>query len=193
MIPSHLSSVSVRGQTETDNCTSGFTTIERMEAVLDNYITSANNEQQAIVPEMSFSCNGSIRTLIFGAVWSSNRPSNIYTELQIWRPVSGDGNYTIVGNAAIVTEQNTTLLYHYSINETSPLHFQQGDIIGFYQPFTQLRLQLAVRMPQPRQNVYFRDSNPNSLFNINNATIVTRRPRNLLLNVQTGKNSLRLK
>ena len=55
--------------------------------------------------------------------------SATYTELQIWRS-SGDGSYTKVRNTTIMTEENTTQLYEYPLS--SPLPFQEGDILGYY-------------------------------------------------------------
>ena len=103
-----------------------------MDDILDNegtlVISFPNN--QAIFPEVNFTCRGSILSWVFGAQWEGNTDS--YTELQIWRPGSRDGVYSKVGSTTIMTERNSTRLYQYSLS--SPLTFQAGDVLGFYQP-----------------------------------------------------------
>ena len=103
-----------------------------MDAVLRNYgrVVYPSSDRQAIFPGVNFSCSGSIQSCIFGALWIGSTAS--FTELQIWRS-SGDGSYTKVGNTTvIVTERNATGLYYYPLS--SPLPFQAGDILGYYQP-----------------------------------------------------------
>ena len=93
---------------------------------------------QAIFPEVNFTCSGSIQSWVFGAQWEGNTDS--YTELQIWRPGSRDGVYSKVGSTTIMTEESPTplptprptLFYQHPLS--SPLTFQAGDVLGFYQP-----------------------------------------------------------
>ena len=107
--------------------------VDRIDAVLDNYGDVARSfndvSEQGVYPEINFTCNGSILSWTFGASWEGNTPG--LTELQIWRS-SGDGSYTKVGSTTIMTEENTTGLYQYPL--PSPLPFQAGDILGYYQP-----------------------------------------------------------
>ena len=94
---------------------------------------------QAIYPQVKFTCSGSILSWVFGAQWEGNTDS--FTELQIWRPGSEAGSYTKVGSTTIMVQRNRTPLYEYRLS--SPLAFQAGDILGYYQPATtssQLRL-----------------------------------------------------
>ena len=81
--------------------------------------------------QTNFTCNGSILSWTFGASWEGNTLA--LTELQIWRS-SGDGSYTKVGNTTIMTEESVTGFYQYPLS--SPLPFQAGDILGFFQPAT---------------------------------------------------------
>ena len=114
-----------------------------MDAVLDNYgrvvYSPSESDRQAIFPRVNFTCSGSIQSWIFGALWIGSTAS--FTELQIWRS-SGDGSYIKVGNTTVsVTEQTTTGLYYYPLS--SPLPFQAGDILGYYQPYyTRSQLEL---------------------------------------------------
>ena len=120
--------------------------MDRMQRVLgSNRQVEFNNgrNSQAIVPGMTFKCSGSISSWTFGAGWHGSGNTESYTELQIWRS-SGDGSYTKVGSTTIMTEENTTQLYEYPLS--SPLPFQEGDILGYYQPSlsrSQLRLQFG--------------------------------------------------
>ena len=124
-----------------DECTSGFMSLDRMEAAVkggresvdhvlgDVFPSNVSINRQAILPYINFTCDGSILSWTFGAQWEGNSPR--YTELQIWRS-SGDGSYAKVGSTTIMLEEeNSTQLYHYTL--TSPLPFQAGDILGFFQ------------------------------------------------------------
>ena len=120
------------GVSQADDCTSGFMSLDRMDAVLGNYgrVVYSPSDRQAIFPGVNFTCSGSIQSWIFGAFWNGNTAS--FTELQIWRS-SGDGSYTKVRSTTVnVTERNATRLYYYPLS--SPLPFQAGDILGYYLP-----------------------------------------------------------
>ena len=93
---------------------------------------------QVIFPGMNFTCNGSIQSLIFGAQWQGN--SSSFPELQIWRP-NGSYSYSKVRSTLInMTGEDTSITELYQYNLTSPLAFGSGDILGYYQPSSQLRL-----------------------------------------------------
>ena len=105
-----------------------------MDDILGNEGTLAVgfSNNQVIFPEVNFTRNGSIQSWVFGAQWEGNTDS--YTELQIWRPGREDGVYTKVGSTTIITEESRTKFYQYSLS--SPLTFQAGDVLGYYQPET---------------------------------------------------------
>ena len=93
---------------------------------------------QVIFPGMNFTCNGSIQSLIFGAQWQGN--SSSFLELQIWRP-NGSYSFSKVRSTLInMTGEDTSITELYQYNLTSPLAFGSGDILGYYQPSSQLRL-----------------------------------------------------
>ena len=109
-------------------CTSGFMSRERMDALLHSGKKRFLDTVQVLFPEMNFSCNGSIQSLIFGAQWQGN--SSSFPELQIWRP-SGSQSYSKVGGTLInMTGEYISELYQYTL--TSPLAFGPGDILGYY-------------------------------------------------------------
>ena len=122
---------------QASECISGFMSRERMDTLLHRvgkkrFVDTA----QVIFPGINFTCNGSIQSLIFGAQWQGN--SSSFPELQIWRP-NGSYSYSKVRSTVInMTEENTSELYQYNL--TSPLAFGPGDILGYYQPASQLGL-----------------------------------------------------
>ena len=140
-------------------CTDGFMSADRIDAVLDKYMYgtfefTTSNGFQAIFPGVNFTCNGSIQTWIFGATMEGTATSSL-PELQIWRS-NGNGLYSKVGNTRInVTEESATQLYHFPLS--SPLPFQAGDILGYYQPeITQSQLRFyAEKDGQGQQLGYF--------------------------------------
>ena len=93
---------------------------------------------QVLFPGMNFTCNGSIQSLIFGAQWQNN--SSSFPELQIWRP-NGSYSFSKVRSTLInMTGENTSITELYQYNLTSPLAFGPGDVLGYYQPASQLGL-----------------------------------------------------
>ena len=154
-----------------------------MGAVLGNVHSSFEDKsEQGVFPEINFTCAGSILSWTFGANWEGNTPA--LTELQIWRN-NGDGSYTKVGSTTIMTEENTTGLYQYPLS--SPLPFQAGDILGYYQPATS-RSQLGlvyenVGSGQPAYYVTRLDNAP-SLFTVTELTFDDR--YHVLVGVETG-------
>ena len=110
---------------------------------------------QGIFPEVGFTCSGSIDGWVFGAQWVRHDDRQ-FTELQIWRP-TGDGAYTKVGNTTvIVTGSKTNGFYEYPLS--SPLDFQAGDVLGYYQPpadQSQLRVRLEDESLRKIQTGYY--------------------------------------
>ena len=172
--------LSVAVSRQADDCTSGFMSLDRMEAavqggrqsqdhVLGDVVPSlASISRQRILPYINFTCDGNILSWTFGAQWEGNSPR--YTELQIWRS-SGDGSYTKVGSTTIMLEEeNSTQLYQYTL--TSPLPFQAGDILGYFQgsqPTSQLRLLFEEVGSDYSEHFNIQDS-PSSQFNTESNT-----------------------
>ena len=158
--------------------------MDRIDAVLGNYgsvLTSyPGSSEQAIVPDTTFTCNGSILSWTFGARWEGNPET--FTELQIWRS-SGDESYTKVGSTTIMTEESATELYQYPLS--SPLPFQAGDILGYFQPAT-LTSQLGLLYEGVTATTYqvFSLSSPASQFNI--ATAIFQNGYQAMVGVETG-------
>ena len=184
--------LSVTVSRSADDCASGFMSMDRMEAALQGGTESENHvlgdvvvldpivNRQAILPYMNFTCDGSILSWTFGAQWEGNSPK--YTELQIWRS-SGDGSYTKVGSTTIMLEEeSSTRLYQYTL--TSPLPFQVGDILGFFQG-SQLGLLLEDVGSDHSLHYNIQDS-PSSHFVITSNTRMFDR-YHLLISVETSE------
>ena len=164
--------------------------VDRIDAVLGDYMhddviqSLSNDNEQAIFPEINFTCNGSIRSWTFGARWE--RDSDTFTELQIWRS-SGALSYTKVGSTTIMTEESTTGVYQYPLS--SPLPFQAGDILGYYQPATN-RSQLGLvhevfKSGKPGCYVYDLDNAP-SQFIVSGSTNYKYDKYHVLVGIETG-------
>ena len=177
------------GDGTVSECTSGFMSIDRMDALLGNFGNTFNdNDFQGIFPEVGFTCSGRVTTWVFGAEWEGNTES--FTELQIWRPVGEDGVYTKVGSTTIMTSENRTKLYHYPLS--SPLAFQAGDVLGYYQPpsdRSQLRLIYEADERGEFQLGYYYYNQPSSPSQLDIRKGIFYRTYQYFINVITGKKS----
>ena len=172
------------GTGEGDGCTNGFISIERMNQVLDNHVVGAVWDQQAIVPEINFTCNGNIQTLLFGANLRNGMTE--FPEFQLWRRSGSSSVYRVVDRITY-NETDREVGQLYRLQGDPLLQFEAGDILGFYQPSSstsRLRLQQARRIPQPLQGIYRRSGNSSKNFNAMGSFL----RRNLVVSVVTGKN-----
>ena len=154
-----------------------------MDALLGNIgdrVDSSNT--QAIFPEVSFTCDGSIQRWVLGARWEGHEE---YIELQIWRP-TGNGVYTKVGYTTIIVNEQEEL-YEYGVSP--PLAFQAGDVLGYYQPDpsqSQLRVRFEPAGREPQLGYFYSDpTSPASVLNIT-ARTVSNDIFQVLVNVVTG-------
>ena len=176
-----------------DECTNGFMSIDRIHALMNQdrvqLDTSVNSQvnSQALAPGMNFTCSGNIYSWRFGAVWNGDNES--FTELQIWRS-NGDRSYAKVGSTKIIVEENTTQLYEYPLS--SPLPFQEGDILGFYQPSasrSQLELIFGNRYTHTYTHTEYYTINENhatSHFSVANESVETSNQQ-VLIGIKTGR------
>ena len=111
----------------------------------------------------------------------------LFPELQIWRPTGDDGVYTKVGYTTINTVIESSIFCEYSLS--SPLNFQAGDVLGYYQPNvvgSQLRLLFEVG-GRDTQLGYFQLSPTSPATELNISSLVETRTAQLSLNVVTGR------
>ena len=169
------------GQGSDDYCTSGFISLDRMHAVLGNYNGSLRDYEgveQAIIPGIYFTCSGSIESWTFGARWEQDTD---FIELQIWRPGSKDGSYTKVGSTTInVEEEGQTDIYQYPLS--SPLHFQAGDILGYY-----FHMRLKFEKVGAGYPLYYAPESPASQFSIHDDDSRYTDKYHVMVSVTTGK------
>ena len=132
--------------------------IDRMNALLGNIDIRADDNYQGIFPEVGFTCDGTISSWVFGAKWEGKSQS--FAELQIWRPAVGyDGVFTKVWSTEIFTSENQSELYYYPLS--TPLAFQAGDVLGYYQPpSTQSQLRLLYERDERGLQVGYYYPNP---------------------------------
>ena len=95
--------------------------------------------RQVIVPNASLHCNGRIT----GVAVSMERvsPGSNIPQFEVWHPTSlNSSNYTIVGEVQLPAGDrigSSSIGYFYasiSLNSSSQIEFQSGDVIGYYQP-----------------------------------------------------------
>ena len=103
---------------------------------------------------MNFNCTGHITKWIFSAHWQGNSPA--FTELQVWRKVSNSGNiYIKVGATTIQANRSSSEMYEYLVDP--PLAFQEGDILGYFQPYRNIS-QLDIYLENSNKIFTFREN-----------------------------------
>ena len=102
--------------------------------------------RQVIVPSARFNCNGRITNVV---VSMSNQPFvNNLPLFQVWHPTSPNSSvYNIIDEvqlpAGMFIQVGTGRNYYsasLSLNSSSQIEFQSGDVIGYYQPSNPRRL-----------------------------------------------------
>ena len=173
------------GVGEVSECTEAFPSLLHIDTVADNTKLETMHKRQVLIPDSNFSCNGFITKWIFGAKWEGKMPA--HTELQIWRRNSTTENtYTKVnGTIIMVNTKNNSKVYEYMLE--APLAFQEGDILGYFQPENKkseldLYLEKSGRITTYHQMV-MGNVNDAEVFTINTNMMDTRYP---LIAVRTG-------
>ena len=113
-------------------CTNGFLSAFDIEVVKDLTDLHLHSARQVLIPDMYFNCTGNITKWIFSARWEGKFPA--FTELQVWRKVNdAESIHVKVGATTLQADQSTNEIYAYSLDP--PLAFQEGDILGYFQPY----------------------------------------------------------
>ena len=128
--------------TESSSCSSNFQTVfDFKQWVLDANINDikVRTGQQRLIPNITFTCNGSITKWIVGA---RHQPDNDqFPELQIWRSMDSMIYTKVAFNFLTPNKVNNVLNVHEHI-PNPPLEFQEGDILGVYQPKFSIGMEL---------------------------------------------------
>ena len=87
-----------------------------------------------IFPDINFMCSGNLTKWIVAGEASDD---TLGAELQIWRRSNiGQNSYTLVGSSVLPVSSNSFVgVYNYT--PSTPLEFQEGDILGVYQVYYQ--------------------------------------------------------
>ena len=125
--------------------------LDRMDILLQNHgsVLHSPSISQWIFPTIGFSCSGNIEGWVFGAQPGSEMSSS-FVELQLWRP-NNNGSYSIVGRSLI--EMKSKLVQLYELPLRTPMPFQAGDVLGFYQP-GETTTQLLILLEQTQNGAY---------------------------------------
>ena len=94
------------------DCTAGFPTLFHIDKVAGNTGLETEDRRQVVIPDINFSCNGTITRWIVGAKWEGN--IDTYTELQIWRRTSTTNQYMKVNGISIMVSgitDSTKIVY----------------------------------------------------------------------------------
>ena len=94
--------------------------------------------RQVIVPNARFNCNGRITNVAASMKdWSG---ATNYPLFQVWRPYMYPGSYMKIGEVHFSAGslkgagQGSYYYANISLNSSSQIEFQSGDVIGYYQP-----------------------------------------------------------
>ena len=149
-----------------ESCTEGFITRERLadEALLIGDFADSTNQdsQQLIIPNMTFTSNGSVVRWTFVARY--NTSATQYPELQVWRE-NTTGAYVKVGSTGNMEPNQTAYLNVYEYVLDPPLQVLAGDVLGTYQPSSRnSRVQLSFLSDSNLVNWYTKVSTPQDTF-----------------------------
>ena len=120
--------------------------------------------QQLLFPDITFTCNGSITKWIVGGTTKSAQKQ---AELQIWRNTGGT-SYSKINSSPLSHSTLIGNVAEYSLS--TPLEFQEGDILGLHQPNTQ-NSELVVYFQEfdGPGNIYEEGPNPSSTITLSSS------------------------
>ena len=116
----------------------GFLNDEAVRIAVDVYATGEGvrnfmymYDRQLIIPNTTFTRNGSVVRWTFAAQYSASAPQ--YPELQVWRENTTD-TYVKVGNTRNMEPAQTAYLNVFEYVLDPPLQVVAGDVLGIHQP-----------------------------------------------------------
>ena len=120
--------------TDAEHCANGFlnpTDLRDTTARLNIHDVVTMEEEQRLFPDITFTCNGSITKWIVGA-GDIDIGENENSQIQLWRRGASNDYYRIGTSLLIPNETIHPNVHEYIPNP--PMEFQEGDILGVYQP-----------------------------------------------------------
>jgi len=95
-----------------------------------------NTDQQVLVPNSDFSCNGRITRYMVSLNQDDDEEGD-YPRIQVWRPTTGQ-QYTRINQYTIQRSDIRGMGNYYLADKqftgSNRIEFQSGDIIGYYRP-----------------------------------------------------------
>ena len=151
---------------------------------------SINSGRQVIVPNFTFNCNGRVTDIIVSMNTVSSGTD--FSVFEMWHPTSPSGTYHKIGEVELPLGrrmggqgQNNFDYATLSLNSSTQIEFQSGDVIGYYQPSDARRLIWSIQT-----SGYISYSNtvtsPSTSIDINNADNVDT-DRQPLIQISFGK------
>ncbi len=116
-------------------CVNGLMSAENVRQLgrVTGDLKSDRKEQQRIIPDITFTCSGTVSEWIVAAQWKGGPMEVNFPEMQVWRETAnGSGVYTKIHGATMsFSEESTTGIYQYTI---TPIDVQSGDVLGMFEP-----------------------------------------------------------
>ena len=143
----------------------------------------------AIIPRLSFTCDGRITSIRARVAFDGNSNRNEYPFFQVWRP-TGSRNYNKTGEVQLqpddqVTGSGNRRTVNIILTGNNTIKFQSGDVVGYYHPF-QSRYQVRTIRTDGYILYRFDGSPAPTSVNLNNANR-TNNERQPLIQFTIGK------
>ena len=119
---------------DAENCANNFLTpfqLREITAELNFHNVVKMEKEQRLFPDITFTCNGSITKWIMGAS-DIIRDKSDFSQIQIWRRGISNEYFRTGRSLLVLNETGSPNVHEYIPNP--PLEFQEGDILGVYQP-----------------------------------------------------------
>ena len=132
-----------------------------------------NYREFRIFPDWTFTCNGTITSLLLGADIPRKRDEE-YPEIQVWRNTVGDTFTRQASQEIRLNEGDFSPDGVLRYNLTTPISFQSGDVLGVYHPEdssrSNVRLYYFINASAPVS--YLTSSNPTSTISLSSLSPV---------------------
>ena len=108
--------------------------------VLQNGSDQIGRDRLAIIPRLSFACDGRITGIRARVAFDDNTNRNDYPSFQVWRPSSvGSTIYNRIGEVQLqsddqVTGNGTYQTANIILTGDNTIEFQLGDVVGYFHP-----------------------------------------------------------
>ena len=116
--------------------THGFPSQFHIEVLEGQADLHRHSSRQVLIPAMTFNCTGRVTKWIVAAKWGEDPEA--FLRLQTWTRASSVTNtYTRTGTTTVLVNAQISSEV-YEIPLINPLAFRDGDIVGYFQPHTEI-------------------------------------------------------